>query len=325
MNNRRRRVLVLGVIVSIPRIVFAQAKQPVVVIGWFHQGSRSTLGHLLAAFKAEMAKFGWAEGDRFVMEDRWADGRVDRVSRLAVELAATKPAVIVAGASRVSRIVARSAPNTPIVQISGDPVAAGLAASLARPGGMVTGVTNIVYEISQKRAEFLLDALPAIKRIGFLIDGSVSVKTVREIARRSVERYPVEAHFGEAAGPDDIEPTVAQLAKAGAQALIVMPGFFPFSEHARIVAAAQSHRLPVVTGHEEFAKAGALITYGNNDSALARRAAYYVDRILKGAKPGDLPIEQPMTLELIVNLKTARALGLTLPRELLVRADRVIQ
>jgi putative ABC transport system substrate-binding protein len=190
---------------------------------------------------------------------------------------------------------------------------------------MVTGVTNLAGDIAIKRLELLLDAMPGVKRVGYLLDGSISTKGPMDTARRSVERYPVEAQFAEAASPDDIAAAVARLAKAQVQAIIAMPGFFLYPKRERVVSAALAHQLPVVTGHAEFAEAGALITYGANDTALTRRAAYYVDRILKGTKPGDLPIEQPMTFELIVNLRTAHALGLKLSRDLLVRADRLIE
>jgi putative ABC transport system substrate-binding protein len=281
---------------------------------------------LLAAFKEEMAKFGWKEGVGIIVDERWADGRVENLPRLSEDLAAKKPALVVSCVPGATRRMAKLLPNTPIVQATGtSPVEMGLAASLAKPGGMVTGVTNLAQDLAVKRLELLLDAMPTLKRVGYLLDGSISTKGPMDTARRSIERYRVEAHFAEAATPDDIAAAVARLAKAQVQAIIAMPGFFLYSERARVIAAAQAQRLPVVTGHAEFAETGALITYGANDLALTRRAAYFVDRILRGAKPGDLPIEQPATLEFIVNLRTARALGLNLPRELLVRADKVIE
>lgn len=330
LTSKKRRHILVAVagwpLLALSRGVSAQQKKPPVLIGWLFPGSRATQGHLLTAFKEEMAKLGWKEGVGFMVEERWAEGRVERVQRLAEELAARKPASIVTSTGRGTRVAARSAPSTPIVQASGgSPVQTGLAASLGKPGGMVTGVTNLAQDIAVKRLELLLDAMPALKRVGYLVDGSLPTKGPMDVARRSIERYRVEAHFAEAAGPDDIAAAVARLAKAQVQAIIAMPGFFLYPKRERVVAAALTHRLPVVSGHAEFAEAGALITYGANDSELSRRAAYYVDRILKGTKPGDLPIEQPTTFELIVNLKTARALGLSLPRELLWRADRLIE
>jgi putative ABC transport system substrate-binding protein len=307
------------------RTVFAQSKQPV-LIGWLIAGSRASEGHGLAAFKEGMAALGWKEGSNFVLEERWANGRTDRLQPLAEELAAKRPAVIVADGSAV-RATAKAAPTTPVVQASGgDPVAGGLAASLARPGGMVTGVSSYGSEISEKFLELLLAAAPKLRRIGFLFDSNTTnVVLQRENARRSVAQYSVEARFAEVARLEEIEPAISRLAKEGAQALVVLPSQAFSLERRRIVKFAQEKRWPVIAPYREFAEEGALLTYGVDQSENYRRSAYYVDRILKGAKPRDLPIEQPTKFELVINLKTAKALKLEIPRDLAVRADRVIE
>ena len=304
--------------------VFAQSKQPI-LIGWLHAGSRESNGHLFAAFKEGFAALGWKEGSQVVIEERWADGRSDRLPALAGELAAKGPVVIVAGPVSAAAAATRAAPKTPIVLLVGDPVAAGLAASLARPGGMVTGVVNLAADISEKYLELLLAAAPKSRRVGFLVDTTAMNHALfLEAARRSVAHYSVEARYAEVARPEEIEPALSRLAKERVHALVVMPGQTVVVGRRRIVKFAQEQRWPVVAGEGEFAEAGALLSYSADALANYRRAAYYVDRILKGAKPGDLPIERPTKIELVINLKTAKALGLTM-QDLLFRADKVIE
>jgi putative ABC transport system substrate-binding protein len=246
---------------------------------------------------------------------------------LAEELAARKPAVIV-GAVGGTEAAAKAVPNIPVVQARGSsPVSAGLAASLARPGGMVTGVTNLPSELSGKFVELLLDAVPKLKRIGFLVDAKTRAHAAFiKNARHAIDNFRVEARFAEVSGLDELDGALARLSKEGVEGLIVSPSLGLFaSERERIVKFALTQRWPVVAGPSGFADAGALLSYSGNAAAQYRRAAYYVDRILKGAKPGDLPIEQPMTFELVVNMKTATLLGLKMPPEIMVRAERVIE
>jgi len=325
VSARRDLLVMVGAFALTPRVVFAQSKQPI-LIGLLNRSSRELDEHLLVAFKEGLAALGWNEGSQFAIEERWADGRIDRLPALAGELAAKRPAVIVAGSILAARAATKAAPKTPIVYIGGDPVATGLVASLARPGGMVTGISNVATEVSEKYLELLLAAAPKQRRIGFLLDTtSPNIASNRANARRSVAQHSVEARYAEVARPEDIEPALSRLAKDGAQALVVMPGPTLNSELRRIVKFAQVQRWPMIAGRREFAGEGALLSYGGDQSALHRRTAYYVDRILKGAKPADLPIEQAMKLELVINMKTARALKLGISRELAVRADKVIE
>jgi putative tryptophan/tyrosine transport system substrate-binding protein len=304
--------------------VFAQSKQPL-LIGWLHAGSRESNRRSVSAFKEGLAALGWEEGSQVVIDERWADGRRDRLPALAGELAAKGPAVIVAGPVSAAAAATAAAPKTPIVISLGDPVPAGLAASLARPGGMVTGVTNVVTDITQKYLELLLAAAPKSRRVGFLVDTTaVNHALMVDAARRSVSQYSVEARYAEVARPEEIEPALSRLAKERIQALVVMPGQAVALGRQRMVKFTQEQRWPVVAG-PEFAETGVLLSYGADILANYRRAAYYVDRILKGAKPGELPIEQPTKFELVINLKTAKAIGLTIPQTLLLRADQVIE
>jgi putative ABC transport system substrate-binding protein len=327
VNNRRSVLIVLGATALAPRAVFAQAKQAPVLIGWLNTGSRESSGHFLVAFKEGLAALGWKEGPQVVIEERWVDGRYARLQPLAEELAAKKPAVIVAGPLSATIAAAKAAPKTPVVQAAaGDLVVAGLAASLARPGGMVTGLTNVSANLAEKYLELLLEASPKLRRVGFLSDpGNLNLPLLMEAVRRSIATRSVEARFAEATRPEEIEPAISRLAKEGARALVVIGSAMFRGERRRIVQLALAQRWPVVAWSREFTEEGALLSYDADASAAYRRAAYYVDRILKGAKPGDLPVEQPTKFALVINLKTAKALGLTIPQTLLLRADQIIQ
>ena len=308
-------------------VVLAQTKQPI-LIGWLHAESRSAGGHFLAVFREGMSALGWKEGSNYVLEERWADGRADRVQPLAEELAARKPALIVAAPTGATAAAAKAAPTTPIVQANGgSPMALRLAASLARPGGMVTGVTNITDEIQEKFLELLLAAAPKLQRIGFLVDlNTPRHATFVKDARRAVEQFRVEAHFAEVTRPEELEPALARLATAGVEGLVALPDAGMFTTNRRrIVTFALAQRWPLIAGPMAWAEDGALLSYGADRVALHRRAAHYVDQILKGAKPADLPMEQPTIFELVINLKTAKALELKIPQSILLRANRAIE
>ncbi len=327
MNTRRNLLIVLGTAPFTPRAVFAQAKKAPVVIGWLHEESQETGRHWLGAFKEGLAGLGWKVGSQVVIEERWADGRHDRLQPLAEELAARKPAAIVASPTRSVTAAAKAAPKIPIVMVTGgDPVAAGVVASLARPGGMITGVTGISADLTEKFLELLLVAAPKLKRVGVLNDPRNPNRVkIMDAVRRSAVQYAVEVRFAEATTPEEIERAVLLLKKDGVQALVVTGSVMFYVERRRIVKAALAQGWPVVAGRSEYVDEGALLSSGADRLVLYRRTAYYVDRILKGTKPGDLPIEQPMKIDLVVNAKTAKLLGLTLPPEIMVRAEKVIQ
>ena len=327
MNTRRRALIVLGAAPFALRAVFAQTK-PVVLIGWLNTESRTSaaLGNL-AAFKEEMALRGWKEEANYVLEEHWADGQRDQLPSLAKALAARKPALIVAANGAATVAAAKAAPQTPIVQASGDsPVASGLAASLARPGGMVTGNASITRDLSEKFVELLVAAAPQVKRIGVLVDPrSFSHDVFINNVRRAAEHYRVELRFAEVARPEECDAALARLKNEGVEGLIVLPGSVFARQQARIVKFSLVQRWPVLASSTSMVEEGTLLSYSANLRANYRRAAYYVDRILKGTKPSDLPIEQPMEMNMVVNLKTAKLLGLTMPPEIMLRATRVIQ
>ena len=330
MMERRRALVFVSVALSTlgwTAVASAQLKAKPVLIGWLSTGTHEGYRALFAVFKERLAALGWKEGQHYMIEESFAQDRTDRLPFLAKELAAKRPALIVTSSAQATAAAAKAAPDTPIVMATGaDPVLAGFAKSLARPAGMITGLSNFTSDITAKYLELLLDAAPTLTRIGFLVDSKNLTRTsLIQSARRSAGQLRVDARIAEIAGPDDIEPTISRLVKEGAQALVVMSSPTLFETRRRILQLAQTHRWPVISSARQWTVEGALMSYGVNSLESFGRAAHYVDRILKGAKPGDLPIEQPTKLEFVINLKTAKALGITIPQSLLLRADRVIE
>ena len=327
----KRRALIIAAgtaVVAMPFSVWAQPRKPPVVIGWLDAGSPETSGPYLTIFKEAMTALERREGMDVTFELRWAQGNSERLRGLAAELADRKPAVIVVSPRTATVAVAKAAPGIPIVQASGGSlVAVGLAANLARPGGNVTGLVGLTEETSEKNTEIVLDIFPKAQRIGYLVDtnGINRGRDYVESARRTASRRNVQADFVEVAKADELQFAFEQFRKIGVQAVVLLPNAWFGHERACIMRLGLSHRLPVIGIRSEQAEAGALVSYGFDRAYNFRRAAWYVDQILKGVKPGDLPIEQPANFELVVNLKTAKALGITIPPVVMVPADRVIQ
>lgn len=326
--NPRRRWLAAGA--AWPALAWtgalrAQANPPV-VIGWLGAGSREATLLWIDDFNEGMSSLGWKLGTHYVLEVRQAQGRVDGLPALAQELAAKKPAVIVAMPSEAVRAAARAAPTTPIVRASGDSPLAGLVASLARPGGMVTGLSTLTDELTLKVVELLVESMPKLQRVGFVADPTSPGRDVNvNNARGAAERFRFKAFIADMARPEDIEPAMARLAKDKVQALVLLPFTSTGEQHTKIMQLAMAQRWPVVGAGTWIPRQGGLLGYGPGRVALARRTAYYVDRILKGAKLADLPIEQPTTFDLVLNLKTAKVLGIVLPQSMLIRATEVIE
>jgi putative ABC transport system substrate-binding protein len=329
-----RRKLLLGaaglLAVFSPLAASAQRPSKAAVIGWLNVGGQSKgATENLAAFREGMAALGWKEGTGYVIEARTAEGRPERLQDLARELAALRPALMMATSLQTAEVLARSAPGIPIVMAGGtNPVAAKLAASYARPGGMVTGITTLPTELAEKLLELLVAVESEVKRVGFLIPFNTrkeSSKGALDAARRSAARYKVEAHIASPTTWEEIERDVRVFAARRVRALIVMASPLLSAERTRILRLAQAQRWPVVAQSASWAEDGALLSYGAKTAVHYRRAAWYADRILKGAKPGDLPIEQPREFELAVNLRAAKALGITVPQSILLQATRVIE
>jgi putative ABC transport system substrate-binding protein len=278
------------------------------------------------SFRQGLRELGYVEGRNIVLEYRWAKGRDEPLPALAADLVRLKVDVLVASGALPVQALRHATSDIPIVvPVIGDPVSLGVAASFARPGGNVTGFAYQTDELAGKWVQLLKEAVPSVSRVAALVDargGGDQVKTA-EIAARSVG---VQLHTLKVVRPGDFETTFAEAKKNRADAIIVLGSPFFSTHRARLVELAARHRLPTMYHQSEFVKgAGGLMSYGPDFHDLFRRAATYVDKILKGAKPGDLPIEQPSKFELVINLRTAKALGLTIPPSLLQRADHVIE
>ena len=266
-----------------------------------------------------------------MIEYRDAEGKLERLPALAAELVALKVDVIfVGGGTRVALAAKQATRTIPIVfTAAGDPVESGLVTSLARPGGNVTGLSSLGPELVGKRLELLKQAVPGVNRVAVLwLPGALGERTDKDMltgADVAARALGVRLQFVEARGPAEFDRAFSDMSSARAGALTVLPSNRFLREHRRLVDLAAKNRLPAVYPSREFVDAGGLMSYGANPADLYRRAATYVDKILKGAKPGDLPVEQPTKFELVINLKTAKALGLTIPQSLLRQADQVIE
>jgi putative ABC transport system substrate-binding protein len=279
------------------------------------------------AFRERLRELGYVEGQTVAFETRWADGEIDRLPGLAAELVRLKVDVVVTAGSPAARAAKNTTTSIPIVMATGgDPVGLGLVATLARPGGNVTGLTTLSRELSGKRLEMLREALPRVSRMGMLWHRTSDIDA---LTRRETEEaaqtlgIPLKAHGVD--GPDDFARAFSAIVADRAGAVLVATSPMFFGHRRQLADLAQKHRLPIMFAFREYAEAGGLMAYGPSYTELFQRAAGYVDRILKGAKPADLPVEQPTKFELVINLKTAKALGLTIPPSVLARADEVIQ
>ncbi|HEV8458500.1 MAG TPA: ABC transporter substrate-binding protein, partial [Methylomirabilota bacterium] len=286
--------------------------------------------HRQEAFRQGLRDLGYVEGRNVVIEYRDAEGNVERLPALAAELVALKVDVIVVGGTPAVLAAKQATKTIPIVfTVAADPVADGLVTSLARPGGNVTGLSNLGPELVGKCLEQLKQAVPGVSRVAVLWQpGAFGERTEKDMLKEAevaARALGVRPQFVEARGPDDFDRAFSDMTRARAGALTVLLSPMFFNERRRLVDLAAKNRLPAVYQVREFVDAGGLMSYGANLADLVRRAATYVDRILKGAKPGDLPVEQPTKFELVINLKTAKALGLTIPQSVLGRADEVIQ
>jgi putative ABC transport system substrate-binding protein len=323
-------VLAFSVLLAMPLAGEAQQAAKVPRIGYL-TGSLAGDPHLPEAFRQGLRDLGYVEGRNVVIEYRDAEGRLERLPALAAELVALKVDVIVAAGGTLAALAAKQATRTlPIVFIAvGAPVTSGLVTSLARPGGNVTGLSLLFPELVGKWLEELKQAVPGVSRVAVLWQpGNVPERTEKDMLKEAevaARALGVRLQFVEARGPADFDRAFSEMTRARAGALTVRPSSLFFIERRRLVDLAAKNRLPAVYPSREFVDAGGLMAYGPNIADVFRRAATYVDKILKGAKPADLPVEQPTKFELVINLKTAKAFGLTIPPSLRGQADQVIQ
>ena len=327
-----RRAFLAGtgaVLLAVPLAAEAQQAVKVARIGWLGNNPGNS-PHLREAFLQGLRDLGYVEGRNLVMEYRFAEGKLERLPALAAELVALKVDVIV-GPATASALAAKQAIRTiPIVfPAAADAVTSGLVTSLARPGGNVTGLSFLGPELIGKRLEQLKQAVPGVSRVAVLWQpGALGERTDKYILKEAevaARALGVRPQFVEARGPADFDRAFSDMTRARAGALTVWSTPMFVSERRRLVDLAAKNRLPAVYPWREFVDAGGLMSYGPDLADMFRRAATYVDKILKGAKPADLPVEQPTKFELVINLKTAKALGLTIPASVLARADEVIQ
>jgi putative tryptophan/tyrosine transport system substrate-binding protein len=327
-----RRVLLAAVcLLSIAAVwapVRAQPASKIPKIGFLTQTTRDGVATLVDAFRQGMRELGYVEGKTFVLDTRFAEGHSERLPELARELVGRKVDVIVATSDGPIAAAKRETRTIPIVMTNGaDPVGTGFVASLAHPGGNVTGLSNVSADLSGKRLELLREVVPGLTRVAFLWnpDARGTVLDYKESQAAAISLH-LELQSVEVSSAADLDHAFSTVTSQRPQAVIVPPGNpVMFSKRAEIASFAQKTRLPSMYGLKEYVDAGGLMSYGPSLPAMYRRAATYVDKILKGTAPGDLPVERPTKFELVINLKTAKALGLTMPRPLLERADQLIQ
>jgi ABC-type uncharacterized transport system substrate-binding protein len=329
MERRTFMALVSGGLLAAPLAVEAQPAEKVYRLGYLASGwpdERTRL--LLDSFRKALRDLGYLEGRNIVSEIRYAEGKVERLPDLAAELVRSKVDLIVTGTGRAALAAKKATQTIPIVMLSsGDAVRQGLAASLAHPGGNVTGLTVISPELSRKRLGLLRELLPKLSHVGGLSCGPGNAVGDQEWAetQAAADVLAVRLSSLEARGREDLSRVFAAAVKQRVQAVLVFDCFFLNRNDVLIAELSLKHRMPGMYPFPAYSRAGGLISYSASEVDVPRRGANYVDKILRGAKPGDLPIEQPTKFDLIINLKTAKALGLTIPQSLLLRADEVIQ
>lgn len=301
---------------------------PSFTVGFMSSRSPDESAGVVAAFRDGLRQMGFIDGQQVAISFKWAEGRYDQLPAMAADLAAARVSIIFAAGGAMSAVAARSATTTiPVVFVIGDdPVQIGLAASLNRPGGNLTGVTLATAALAAKRIELLGELVPNARTIGLLVNSSnANAPAHIEDARGGAQVLRRELVVRGAATPEDIETSIAALKQAGAGALVVQNDPFFDSERERFVAAVARHELPAIYHVREFPASGGLMSYGTSLADTYRLAGVYVGRILNGAKPSELPIEQPTKFEFVLNLTTARTLGLAVPAALIARADEVIE
>jgi putative ABC transport system substrate-binding protein len=325
--NRRELLLLLGCAVAAPHALRAQQKAMMPVIGFLGSGATTAFAPFLAAFRHGLEEAGYVEGQNVAIEYRWAEGHYDRLPALAADLVGRKVEVIAAGSTTAIQAAKSATSMIPIVFVGGgDPVRSGLVASLARPGNNLTGVSIMASELMPKRLELLSDLVPQTRLVALLVNPN------NPIAERIMQDVQEAAHVKgmqlqvlKASDESEINAAFATVVESHARGLVVGADAVFDYRRQQLVALAARHAVPTVYFAREFVAAGGLISYGTSLTGAYHQAGIYVGKVLNGAKPADLPVQQPTTFELVVNLKTATALGLTVPPSILARADEVIE
>jgi putative ABC transport system substrate-binding protein len=325
--NRREFITLVGGAAAWPLAARAQQAGKMYRIGFLGNSTAALEGSLVGSFREGLRDLGYVEGQNILIEYRWAEGQYEQFPALIAELLAQRVEVIVTAGTPASLAVKKTTTSVPLVMVAvGDPVTTGLVASLARPGGNITGLTSTSEELDGKRLELLREVIPKLSHVAvFWNPENPTLLTSLKEMRAAAQVLGIKVQVLEVRTPADLEETFKAIVRERPGALLVMGDRLFLHNRQRIMDFATKQRLPVVPGHPELVEAGGLMSYGASYPGMHRRAAYFVDRILKGAKPADLPVERPTKFELVINLKTARALGLGVPPTLLARADEVIE
>jgi putative ABC transport system substrate-binding protein len=319
-------VVVVPLLVA-PLVAGAQPVGTVHRIGFLGNSTAVLEAHLVEPFRDGLRDLGYLEGRNALIEYRWAEGRYERFPALIAELIALKVDVIVTAGTPATQAVKKATTSVPLVMVAvGDPVATGIVASLRRPGGNITGLTSISEDLEGKRLELLREVLPAVSRVAVLWnpENQSLLAELKEI-QAAAQVLGMNVQAMKVRTPGELDETFKAIVRERPGALLVMADRLFLHNRQRIMDFATKQRLPGVYAYRELVEAGGLMSYGPSYPGMHRRAAYFVDRILKGAKPADLPVERPTKFELLVNLKAAKALGLTIPPSVLQRADQVIE
>ena len=329
MNKRRKLLLALGAAaLGSPLTLHAQPATKVWRVGFLGYRSRpdSLDSSFYGAFPRGMREVGYIEGKNLTIEWRFADGKADRLPALAAELVQLKVDLIVATGPVVTSAAQKVTTTMPIVMVNaGDPVGQGFVKSLAQPGGNITGLSNMVGELPPKHLEMLRSMVPKLSRVAFLVNPNVTVGGALQRLQPAAQKTGITILPFEARTPQEIDSAFSGMYKNNAGAVIVLQDAVFIQQNRQIAELATKYRLPSISGNREFVEAGGLMGYGSNLADGYHRAATYVDKILKGAKPADIPVEQPTIFELFINDKTAKTLGLKIPQSLLISANKVIE
>ena len=324
-----KSIIVWLVSLALAPLSSAEAQQPkkIPVIGILISALPSAAASRVKAFQLGLRELGYVEGKNILFEYRYADGKLEPVPELAAELVRLKVDVLVTDTSNATEAAKNATKTIPVVfTTANDPVGDGQVASLARPGGNLTGFSILALDLNGKRLELLKEAFPKIERVAFLTRlGTATGEQRFKEAEADAKGLALRLQFLGAKGPDDLESAFDAAKRSGVQAVLAHPSTFVSTNRSRIIELAARHRLPVIYSGAEAAEAGGLMSYGPDIVDNYRRAAIYVDKILKGTKPADLPVQQPMKFEFVINLKAAKQIGLTIPPNVLLRADKVIR
>src|SRR5215470_2103403 len=325
MNRRMFLALALATTL-VPTRAAAQGAGKIARVGWLTAQREESLAPFLAALRDAFVALGYTEGRNLVIDYRYADDNVDRVPELAAELVRLPVDVVMAQGVAVSLIAKLSLPVPVVYVFSGDPVSAGLADSLARPRGNMTGVTFMTADFNGKRLELLREIIPRLRRVTLVANPAHAGEHLeRAYTEQYASRLGLHVDYFATRTRDELNEAFMAMGKRPPQAILLFADGFAIQNRQAIIDFALSHRAPVVSGWPIFARSGALLSYGPHLASSYQRLAHYVDRILKGARPSDLPIEQPTRFELVINRRTAKALGLEVPPSILLRADDVIE